>query len=140
MVLKASRVLPLAALFATACVHDPPTSLRTLASGQVLEVVSMGIVEGDNPRWVLEYRTRLPINDRLSLQCEALAVWNDVRTDADSSGATRAGLWPNNFGRELKFDGWTPVILSHKSTAFSLEKNDHGEWVRTGGWESANCP
>ncbi len=42
MVLKASRLLPLAALFTTACVHDPPTTLRTLASGQKLEVVSMG--------------------------------------------------------------------------------------------------
>src|SRR5260221_7796578 len=104
MVLKASRLLPLAALFTTACVHDPPTTLRTLAAGQKLEVVSMGIVEGDKPRWVLEYRTRLSIDDRLQLQCEALTVWNDVRADAESSGATRAGLWPNNSSRELDLD------------------------------------
>lgn len=138
--MRASRAFLLGTLLTLGCVHDPPTSLRTLASGQKLEVVSMGIVEGDKPRWVLEYRTRLPINDRLKLQCEALTVWKEVRTDADGSGARRAGLWPNNFSREVKFDGWTPVILSHKSTAFSLEKNDQGDWVRTGGWESANCP
>lgn len=106
-------------------------------SGRELEVISINVV-GAGPSWFLDYRTSLPISDVSKLECEAAAVWEDVRPQAETSGATRAYLCPNNLSSELKFDGWRPVLLSDKSTAFSLEKNPQGVWVKTGGW-GARC-
>ena len=135
---KCGWLLPLLVL-AGACSSGPPTTVRELSSGRKIEVVSMGTLEGDNPTWVLEYRTLLPLGDRERLQCEVVALWNEVAAEADRTGVRRAGVWPNNFGRHLRFDGWRPVMLSNGSTAFSFKKTEGGAWVKAGGWVPGEC-
>ena len=137
--LALSGAIAAALVFASACTYDPPTTVRTLHSGLKVEVVSMRVIDGPDPTWVIEYRTRIPLSERLRLQCEALSLWDELRTEADGAGVKQAGVWPNNFRRELRFDGWKPVVLSHMSTAFSLKKDDTGSWVRSGGWEAGHC-
>jgi len=121
------------------CVADPPTTQRILPSGRVLEVVHAGLIDGDSASWVLEYRTHLPMTDRRALQCEVVALWPEFRDEATSSGASGAQVWPTTFDRQLKFDGWRPVLLSHHSTAFTFGRDDAGAFVAKGGWSGSDC-
>lgn len=124
----------------TACgPADPATTLRRLPSGRDIQVLSVGMVEGRQSAWSLEYRTHIPISDRKALQCEVATLWLEVRDEADRADAREARIWPNNFSRVLKFDGWRPVVLSHISTSFSLRKNENGVWETAGGWAETGC-
>ena len=134
-------VATVAVLLATivACVEQPKTSPRRLSSGRDLEVIWMGLVPSNPTSWVLKYRTDIPISERPRVQCEVMALWPDFHAEAELSKATRASLWPNNFDREIKFDGWWPVVWSNRSTAFSFERTEAGDWEGVGGWTSAAC-
>jgi hypothetical protein len=98
--------------------------------------VYTGVI-GQPPGWVFEYRTRIPISDRDRLEQEVAALWPEIQGEADAAEVTRASIWPNNFSRQLKLDGWRPVVLSHHSTAFSFEKGSTGTWLKRGGWSMA---
>lgn len=99
----------------------------------------MGLLASDPTTWVLEYRTDIPISERPRVQCEVISLWPEFQAEAELSKATRASLWPTNFDRELKFHGWRPVVWSNRSTAFSFELSEGGDWARVGGWTSAAC-
>ena len=123
-----------------ACVSDPPTTTRVLPSGRQIEVISVGVVGDADGRWVLEYRTLLPITPHERLQCEVEAIWSDVKGEAENAGVRRAGIWPTSFDHELRWVGWRPVMLGQMMTAFSLERDGQGGWRKAGGWSATPCP
>ena len=119
-------------------VPKPQTTMRTLPSGRELEVVHERLESDEHLTWILEYRTQIPHDDPQQ-ECEAQAIWSDVEQEATQAGATRAYLVPNNFEGQLRFDGIRPFVLSQVTTWFKLERSEHGEWNRGGGWSDAQC-
>jgi hypothetical protein len=114
-------------------IPDPPTRSVRLPSGAVVEFLDYGVPPEAPPTWHLDYRTRIPIRERRQLAAEVVALWADVKGQAEHAGYSRVFIMPTNFSRRVVFDGWRPVVFSHESTAFCLQRQE-GAWKRTGGW------
>jgi hypothetical protein len=73
------------------------------------------------------------MRDHERLAAEAARLWRDLESTADEGHYSRAFLVPTNFSRRLVLDGWEPIVFSHESTAFCLQRNADG-WKRSSGW------
>lgn len=107
---------------------NPQTKHVRLRSGREVDVVWSGPLNGSKPKWIFEYRTRVPIRDHDRLQHEVEALWHDIENQADQAGLPRAAVWPVSFDTEVRFNGWKPVIFRQLSTQFGFEKNADGVW------------
>jgi hypothetical protein len=114
-------------------IPDPATRTVRLSSGALVEFLDYGAPPEAPPTWHLDYRTHVAMHDRQKLAAEVLALWADVKDQADRAGYSRVFIMPTNFSRRVVFDGWRPVVFSHESTAFCFQRQSSG-WKRTSGW------
>jgi hypothetical protein len=110
------------------CGPTVATTRREFSSGQSVDVISSGTVGG---AWDLDYCTHTPTQG--ALVCEVEALWPDIRRDAEAAGTSKAHVYGTHCSREVRFDGWRPVVLSNKSTGFVFERDESGTWRRKGG-------
>jgi hypothetical protein len=111
-----------------ACGPTVTTKKRPFSSGQEVDVISSGMVDAS---WDLDYCTHTTTHG--ALVCEVEALWPDIQSDAEAAGAAKAHVYGTRCSREVRFDGWRPVVLSNKSTGFVFEKSESGTWRRKGG-------
>jgi hypothetical protein len=110
------------------CEPTVATTKRAFSSGQEVDVISSGIVSDG---WDLDYCTRKPTHE--ALVCEVEALWPDIRKDAEAAGVSKVHVYGTRCSREVRFDGWRPVVFSNKSTGFVFQKDEGGTWRRKGG-------
>jgi len=114
-------------------VPDPETSVVSLPSGRMVEVIHTGVEEASPHTWKFHYRTRESMEKPGAVSCEVDGLWKELRTKAEAAGATEAIVEAQSFSRHFGLDGWRPVMLSHRSTGFLFRKNENGTWKNVGG-------
>ena len=113
--------------------RDPDTQVVTLPSGRAVEVIHMGFGEGSPQTWQFHYRTRQPLEKSGAVSCEVDALWKELQRKAEEAGAAEAIVEAQTFSRRFGFDGWRPVMLSHRSAGFLFRKSENGSWKNVGG-------
>ena len=101
---------------------------RTLKSGNEIGLRYAGVVHNS---YSVEYCSALPLGDRRSLGGEADQVFDALRAEIAQSRVSEGSLWPTVCQWQVRWAGWTPVIIREESTdfAYSLSSVD-GAWTR----------
>ena len=107
----------------TGSVFDLDSLLVPLPSGRSVRLLALAQTGPDTqPAVLLRYETMLPLENAAAVRGEAGEVWDKLRGQIESEGASAAVLQPTG-----SVSGWVfPFASSRK---FSWRKNEGGQWT-----------
>lgn len=108
-----------------ACSPSPAPQTHELASGKRVELISTTkiLVPNDNPMVAFNYRTELSIDNTAALAREADEVWSSLRSEAESSGFSKAYVKATKSSVGL-------FLTKSKSYSFLYVRQPDGQWHR----------